>query len=404
MNDRERFQAIMHYRPVDRCMIQDFQYWNETVDVWKAYGLPPGSVHDGIFCEEFFGFDPFWKMIHGAVTLCPAFEHKVLEETERFRVVQQGDGTTVRYIKVGASIPEELDHTLKDRASWEQHFKWRLDPARPERLPADLDQRLAAAADAQRTWPLGTGAGSMFGELRNWMGILGVSYIQADDPALFDEMIATIGDCIVGSMRRVLDRARAAGVTFDYGAMWEDMSFAQGPLLGVPAFERLLVPQYKRITGPLREYGTDITLLDSDGDARLLYPGWLRGGVNCAFPMEVGTWGNEPVSCRKTFGPEMRIMGGFSKRILAAGPDAIAREVDRLAPLAEAGGFIPFCDHRVPPDVSLENYIYYVQRARAVWGKGLPNLRPMGAVNTKAPLYGQPYDFRKVIGDAPPSH
>jgi uroporphyrinogen decarboxylase len=29
--------------------------------------------------------------------------------------------------------------------------------------------------------------------------------------------------------------------------------------------------------------------------------------------------------------------------------------------LIETGGFIPTCDHAVPPDVSLENYQYYLE-------------------------------------------
>jgi len=41
MNDRERFGNTMHYRPVDRCPIRDFGFWQETLLVWKQYGLPP---------------------------------------------------------------------------------------------------------------------------------------------------------------------------------------------------------------------------------------------------------------------------------------------------------------------------------------------------------------------------
>ena len=59
-------------------------------------------------------------------------------------------------------------------------------------------------------------------------------------------------------------------------------------------------------------------------------------------------------------------------------PKAISAEVERLAPLVEEGGFVPHCDHRVPADVSLVNYIHYVKEAKRVWGKGLPDLRPMG--------------------------
>lgn len=402
MNDRERFNAIMHYQPFDRCVIQDFSYWDETVMAWHYYGLP--AEVDRANTEEFFGFDPMWDEVGANVMLCPAFESKVLEDDGAFQIIQQGDGTIIRKAKLLSSIPEHLDHTLKDRASWEEHFKWRLDPENPDRLPADLDERLAGLADEGRTVPLRTTCGSIFGQLRNWMGLVAVSYIQYDDPRLFAEMIETIGSCIVGTLGRLLPRAKAAGVTFDYGAMWEDMSFAQGPLLGVPAFQAHCVPQYKRISALLKTHGTDLIMLDSDGDTRALIPGWLEGGVNVAFPLEVGTWNSDPLEARKRFGKELRIAGGFSKRILARGEDAIAAEIDRLAPLVEEGGFIPFCDHRVPPDVSFSNYLFYVGRAKQVWGKGLANLRPTGKPDTSAQYYGRPYDHRVILGDAPAAH
>jgi uroporphyrinogen decarboxylase len=69
--------------------------------------------------------------------------------------------------------------------------------------------------------------------------------------------------------------------------------------------------------------------------------------------------------------------GGFDKHILARGPDAIRAEVRRLTPLVEEGGFIPHCDHRVPADVPMANYIFYVEEAKQVWGKGMGNVRPM---------------------------
>jgi len=380
----------MHYQPFDRCIIQDFSYWGETVMAWHHYGLPRDV--DLSNSEAFFGFDPMWGGVGANVDLCPGFAREVVEDDGKFQVVREGDGTVIRVQKLLGSIPQHLAHTLTDRASWEQHYKPRLDPEHPGRLPADLDERLAANADAVRAWPLSTGCGSVFGKLRNWMGLEGVSYIQYDDPDLFAEMIATIGDCIVGTLEKLLARARSAGVTFDYGAMWEDMSFAQGPLLGVPAFEAHCVPQYQRISERLKSCGTDLIMLDSDGDVRPLIPGWLKGGVNIAFPMEVGTWHNDPVAARKRCGKELRIAGGFGKRVLAAGKDAIAAEIDRLMPLVEAGGFIPFCDHRVPPDVSFEDYLFYVDRAKEVWGKGAPDLRPTGRPDTSAPRYGQPYD------------
>lgn len=403
MTDRRRFHAIMNYQPADRGFLQDFQAWEETEDVWHAYGLPADVRAFGKSGSEpwarFWGFDRFWASLGGNVMLCPGIEPKVLKDEGRTEIVRQGDGAIVRRHKYGSSIPAHIDHLLKDRASWDEHFRWRLDPDHPDRLPGDLRQRLAA--EAQRDYPLATFVGSMFGQLRNWMGLEGVTYIQADDPRLFEEMILTIGDCIVGTLGRVLAEADAAGVTFDLAMMWEDMSCGMGPLLSRAAFDRLLAPQYKRITGLLREHGCDLVMLDSDGDVRQLLPGWLQAGVNITFPLEVGTWGQDPLAVREQFGPELRICGGFDKHILARCPDDISREIERLAPLVEAGGFIPFCDHRVPPDVPLGNYVHYVRTAREIWGRNLPNLRPMGELDPGAPRIGQPYEYQSfLIGPA----
>ena len=54
------------------------------------------------------------------------------------------------------------------------------------------------------------------------------------------------------------------------------------------------------------------------------------------------------------WGPELRIMGGVDKMQLIAGREATRRYLESLVPYVEAGGYIPFCDHRCPPDVDPE--------------------------------------------------
>ncbi len=39
-----------------------------------------------------------------------------------------------------------------------------------------------------------------------------------------------------------------------------------------------------------------------------------------------------------------------------------------LVPLVERGGYIPFCDHRCPPDVKPENYLYYLDLKEEMFG------------------------------------
>jgi hypothetical protein len=95
------------------------------------------------------------------------------------------------------------------------------------------------------------------------------------------------------------------------------------------------------------------------------------------FPVKVGTWGADPIDFRREYGEDLLMLGGFDKRILARSKKEIDQEAHRLTPLVEAGGYIGFCDHLVPPDVPLENYIFYLETVRRVWDKGI-ELKPLG--------------------------
>jgi len=61
--------------------------------------------------------------------------------------------------------------------------------------------------------------------------------------------------------------------------------------------------------------------------------------------------------------------GGIDKRVLAQGCDAIDRMVDRILPaMRERGGYHPTCDHGVPAEVPLENYLHYRRRCLEIGG------------------------------------
>mgnify|MGYP001818567515 FL=1 len=166
------------------------------------------------------------------------------------------------------------------------------------------------------------------------------------------------------------------GVRPESANLWEDMCYNAGPLISPSTFEQVMVPHYRRIVDTLHRYDIDVIYVDCDGKIDKLLPLWLDAGVNCMFPIEVGTWGADPVAYRKQYGKDLLIMGGFDKRILAKTKRGITEEVERLAPTVEGGGFIPLCDHLVPPDVPLSNYIHYLNEAKRVWGMGADNLKP----------------------------
>jgi uroporphyrinogen decarboxylase len=61
-------------------------------------------------------------------------------------------------------------------------------------------------------------------------------------------------------------------------------------------------------------------------------------------------------------------MGGVDKIQLGSGRAAIKAYMDTLAPLVERGGYIPFCDHRCPPNVDPDDYLYYLDLKEQMFG------------------------------------
>jgi uroporphyrinogen decarboxylase len=377
MNDRQRFNATMHYQPRDRSPLFDFNYWDETLPEWHKQGLDPKWTRKNV--REYFGLDSSlsggepadWGAGMG-LGLRPGFESRIIEDYGDEYTELQSDGVIVRKQRSSVSIPMHVGHTLVDRDSWLKHYKHRLDPKNPDRIPKDWDRRVRHWLDPQREHPVFVSGGSLFGWIRDWMGVENLSLVVYDEPDWFEEMVVTVADLIVAMLEKVL----ATGAKFDGCNMWEDMCYNAGPLLSPVHFKQFLVPQYKRITSLLKKHGVDVVWVDCDGKIDDLLPLWLEAGVNCMFPIEVGTWNGDPVRFRREYGKDLLMMGGFDKHILAQSKDAISREVDRLAPLVEEGGYIGFADHRVPPDVPLANYLWYLDCVRRVWGKGV-NPKPV---------------------------
>lgn len=360
---RERWLATMRFEARDRVPLCDFGFWPETLDEWKSQGLPEGiqSDHEA---SAYFEMDVWDRSTGIGPGLCPRFPYMVLEDRGDHEVVQQGDGVRVLRKKWMGSIPQHLGHLLTDRDAWREHYLPKLDPDHPDRWPAGWDARIAEWRDPKRAETLMLWGGSLYGWLRDWMGVEAISYAVYDDPAWFEEMVETLTVCAEAVLRRQLQ----SGVAFDGCGFWEDMCFASGPLLAPNHFEKYLVPRYRRLADLLRGHGVRHIWVDCDGKIDALIPLWLGAGVDTMFPVEVGSWGGDVTAYRREFGRDLRMMGGFDKRILARGPAAIDAEIERLTPLVDEGGYIPFCDHRVPPDVSLANYRHYLARARERWG------------------------------------
>ena len=137
------------------------------------------------------------------------------------------------------------------------------------------------------------------------------------------------------------------------------MAYKSHSMISPKMVRRFLVPAYDRWVSEIRASGCELIFMDSDGHIGELIPIWVEAGINCCGPMEVAA-GNDIVDYRRVFGRVMGYTGGIDKRAIARGGRVMEEEVMRVVPpLLEEGGFIPGCDHGVPPDISWPNYVEY---------------------------------------------
>ncbi len=191
-------------------------------------------------------------------------------------------------------------------------------------------------------------------QLREWWGFEGLCLLMLDAPDFVDEMCRFWTDFVSDTLSPILDR-----VQLDHVRISEDMAFKEHSMISPAMVRRFLLPAYQRWAAAIEAGGCPLIEVDSDGYIADLIPLWIETGINCCSPMEVAA-GNDLVSYRRRFGTAMAYQGGIDKRAMAKGGDAMRTEVMRVVPpLLEQGGFIPSCDHGVPPDISWPNFLDY---------------------------------------------
>ena len=357
LTPRERFNRQMSFQPVDRSFNMEFGYWDENYSQWPMF-VENGITNEGQ-ANQFFSFDRIETVWLNA-WMEPPFPHKEIGRRGDKIIIQNSDGLTAEVMaKQHSTIPHFTDSAIKTPDDWAQVKAERFRIDGPERK-LDVD-RLMQEHPPTRDYPLGVYCGSMVGRIRDMLTFEGICYAWADYPEMLEDMVETGCQLVESQLDQVLGK-----IDFDYASGWEDICFNYGPILPPTFFKEVVAPRYKRICKKLHAHGIDLWYTDCDGDVRPLLPIFLESGINCLFPYEVNSCAH-PGELLDAY-PNLRIMGGVDKMKMIEGPEAIKSYLESLVPYVKRGGFIPFCDHRCPPDVTQENYLYYLDLKEKLFG------------------------------------
>jgi uroporphyrinogen decarboxylase len=295
----------------------------------------------------------------------PPFENKVLEDLGKYEIVQDQVGRHVKCFKGRRNgfMPEYVDHPVKDRKSWEENIKWRLDPTsavRRERFDANREYVRNQVERGKLLSEIMPG-GYMY--LRSLFGPMGLLYAFYDQPELVHDCMQAwlaVNDAVMAYHQESFD--------LDEVFLDEDICYNHGSLISHDMIREFLFPYYQQLITNVKMRNKDKTRkvhvqIATDGAVHGVIDLYKEIGMTFMAPFEVAS-GCDVVELGQRY-PDLLMSGGFDKRILAQGKEAIDREIDRIMPVMyKRGGYIPTCDHGVPEEVSFENYVYYRERMK----------------------------------------
>lgn len=366
MNDLERFMAVMEYEPVDRVPNHELGVWVQTAERWKSEGAPTDQLHfDWFVGTDYFGMDRR-EFISLNFDMIPLFEAEVVERTDRYEIIRNRKGIVTKALIEGSigggrmCMDQYLSFPVRNLQDFRE-LKKRYEAKLPVRYPEDWETTLLPGWKA-REHPLVLGrncqACGFFWRAREWMGTENLSLAWYDQPELAHEMMEFFADFTIEVARPILEKTDV-----EYFNLNEDLSAKGGPLLGPSTYKEFIFPHLKRLVEFMKSHGVKYVSLDTDGNPEPLIPLFMDAGVDILWPLERAS-DMDPVRIRRKFGKSLRLWGGVDKRELAKGPSAIDAHLRELVPLIEEGGFIPTVDHTVPPDVSWDNFCYYMDSKR----------------------------------------
>lgn len=367
MTNRDIYLKTLLFKNPEKIPFEPGGPRKSTIERWQSEGLPKDVGWWDYVCNKINIALPKSKPVPSVwvdFRMIPWFEEKVIEHKDGHYIIQDWMGAILE-------ISDKYDYTyirnaidfvtrrwikcpVENRDEW-QEMKKRYDPEAPQRVKEYTPDEISRINE--RDSFIGIHVNGPFWQLREWLGFENLCMMMLDDPDFIVDMISFWQDYVL----RISERLFSQGVTLDCVHISEDMAYKAHSMISPAMTREFLLPVYKKWVPYWKSNGVQVIDMDSDGYIAELIPIWIEAGINVCDPIEVAAY-NDINLYSKTFGDKMAYKGGVDKRAIAAGGKVIEDELKRISPLiGKRGGFIPSCDHGVPNDISLDNFIYYAK-------------------------------------------
>ncbi len=316
LTEKERFLLTLTANGADRFPFYDLEPAEETVNRWRRQGLPPNrSVADFFRLEG---------------------HHTV--------------GPVVRSYPYFGKVSNLLD----DDDAFERHY----DLGHPNRFADDYVNRAKRLNAKGRVLYVDAGGGGLLQMLgvRDWKSMEAAMYAFVERPARVQELVDKTTDFHCLCLERLLSE-----VPVDYASFYEPIASNKGPVISPAMFKRFALPGYRKVLALLDKYRVPLRFLcTTGGDLTSLLPCLLEAGINGLWISNILTANMTYASLRRTYGPDLALIGGIDATALSRDAKAVRRVVEETVPeLLESGRYLPCLDDRPRSNIPFAQYALY---------------------------------------------
>jgi uroporphyrinogen decarboxylase len=373
---KERIAQVLWRQPADRVGLFEV-FWTETARRWSAEGhfSKPEMVEDhfGLDLRRCRALDIIANLDAGEEVVdendttqfgfvgAPAASgrrEEVIAETETTRLVRDGNGAVLRWLKGSSGAPEHVDFLVKDRPAWEEYIRPHLvnEATRERRITFDFYRAMRTYCTAHHLF-FTCGVVGPFDLMTPMCGHEHLLAGMAAEPGWARDMVGVYSRITIELMETLFAREGLPDGLW----VWDDLAFKQKPFMSPVMFRELICPAYRLIFQWAHARKLPV-ILHSDGFVEPLLPDLIEAGIDCLQPLEVKA-GMDLLRVKKRFGDRIALIGGMDARVLETNDLAAVRaELEHKLPGAMAGsGYVLQADHSVSNLVNYETYQYFVE-------------------------------------------
>jgi hypothetical protein len=313
MNQKQRFLKTMLENGADRFPFFDLEPAHDTVMRWRREGLPTDTSVAAYF------------------------------NLERHHSV----GLTLR------SYPyyQKASRLLTDPASFSRYY----DPDEPSRYAEDFVARCRRLTQEGRVLYVDASGGGLLQMLGvgDWESLVAACRALMEQPRLVEDLLDRTTDFYCVCLTRVLSR-----VPVDYASFYEPIAANTGPVISPAMFERFAMPGYRKVLELLVRFEVPLRIFcTTGGDLTALLPPLIEAGINGLWISNIKSAGMEYLTLRRTYGPEVALIGGIDSTALSRNQTSVRRAVaETVPPLLRSGHYLPCLDDRPRINVTFKQY------------------------------------------------